>query len=130
MKTMNNPLLSVVRFVVLTLFMAIAANESFAQAPAQGNSRISGIVLDSAAAKGVEFASIALFNAADNKAVDGTTADESGKFAIVKVAPGSYKLMISFIGYKDKAVNVKVEKVKMWSLDRSSLLPVCRICRK
>jgi outer membrane receptor for ferrienterochelin and colicin len=112
MKTMNNPLLSVVRFVVLTLFMAIAANESFAQAPAQGNSRISGIVLDSAAAKGVEFASIALFNAADNKAVDGTTADESGKFAIVKVAPGSYKLMISFIGYKDKAVNVKVEKDK------------------
>lgn len=109
---MNNPLLSVVRFVVLTLFMAIAANQSFAQAPAQGNSRISGIVLDSAAAKGVEFASIALFNAADNKAVDGTTADESGKFAIAKVAPGSYKLMISFIGYKDKAVNVKVEKGK------------------
>jgi outer membrane receptor for ferrienterochelin and colicin len=112
MKTMNNPLLSVVRFVVLTLFVAIAANESFAQAPAQGNSKVSGIVLDSAAAKGVEFASIALFNAADNKAVDGTTADESGKFAIVKVAPGSYKLMISFIGYKDKAVNVKVEKDK------------------
>lgn len=109
---MNNPLLSVVRFVVLTLFMAIAANQSFAQDPAQGNSRISGIVLDSAAAKGVEFASIALFNAADNKAVDGTTADESGKFAIAKVAPGSYKLMISFIGYKDKAVNVKVEKGK------------------
>lgn len=109
---MNNLLLSAVRFVVLTLFLAIAAKLSFAQAPAQGNSKISGIVLDSAAAKGVEFASIALFNAADNKAIDGTTADENGKFAISKVAPGSYKLMISFIGYKDKAVNVKVEKGK------------------
>ena len=109
---MKNPLLSAVRFVVLTLFLAIAANQSFAQTPAQGNSKISGIVLDSAAAKGVEFASIALFNVADNKAIDGATADESGKFAISKVAPGSYKLMISFIGYKDKAVNVKVEKGK------------------
>lgn len=109
---MKNPLLSAVRFVVLTLILAIAANHSFAQAPAQGNSKISGIVLDSAAAKGVEFASIALFNVADNKAIDGTTADETGKFAISKVAPGAYKLMISFIGYKDKAVNVKVEKGK------------------
>ncbi len=109
---MNKPLLSAVRFAFLTLFLAIAAGESFAQAPAQGNSKISGIVLDSAAAKGVEFASIALFNVADNKAIDGTTADESGKFAIVKVAPGSYKLLISFIGFKDKAVNVKVEKGK------------------
>lgn len=109
---MKNPLLSAVRFIVLTLFLAIAANQSFAQTPTQGNSKISGIVLDSAAAKGVEFASIALFNVADNKAIDGTTADESGKFTISKVAPGSYKLMISFIGYKDKAVNVKVEKGK------------------
>lgn len=109
---MNSPLLSTIRFAFLTFFLAIAANHSFAQAPVEGNSKISGIVLDSAAAKGVEFASIALFNAADNKAVDGTTADESGKFTIAKVAPGSYKLMISFIGYKDKAVNVKVEKGK------------------
>nr|WP_229222369.1 outer membrane beta-barrel family protein [Dyadobacter endophyticus] len=109
---MKNPLLSVVRFAVLTLFLAIAANHSIAQAPVQGDSKISGIVLDSAAARGVEFASIALFNVADNKAIDGTTADESGKFAIVKVAPGTYKLMISFIGYKDKAVSVKVEKGK------------------
>lgn len=109
---MKNPLLSVVRFAVLTLFLAIAANHSIAQAPVQGDSKISGIVLDSAAARGVEFASIALFNAADNKAIDGTTADESGKFAIVKVAPGTYKLMISFIGYKDKALSVKVEKGK------------------
>jgi outer membrane receptor protein involved in Fe transport len=112
METMNYPLLSIIRFVVLTFFLAAAASRSFAQAPAPGNSKISGIVLDSAAAKGVEFASIALFNAADNKAVDGTTADETGKFAIAKVAPGSYKLMISFIGYKDKAVSVKVEKGK------------------
>ncbi|GGM82355.1 TonB-dependent receptor [Dyadobacter beijingensis] len=112
METMNNPLLSVVRIFVLTLFLAITATFTFAQAPAQGNSKISGIVLDSAAAKGVEFASVALFNVAENKPIDGTTADEMGKFAISKVAPGSYRLLISFIGYKDKSVDVKVEKGK------------------
>jgi outer membrane receptor protein involved in Fe transport len=110
---------------VFVVVLLTAANVTlFAQSPGQpaapildaspkGNSKISGIVLDSAAAKGVEFASIALFSVADNKAIDGTTADESGKFSINKVAPGSYKLLISFIGFKDKTVhNIKVEKGK------------------
>lgn len=109
---MNTSFLSAVRLALLTLFLGIAAHHTFAQAPAPGNSKISGIVLDSAAAKGVEFASIALFNVADSKVIDGTTADENGKFALAKVAPGAYRLMISFIGYKDKAVDVKVEKDK------------------
>lgn len=109
---MNTSFLSAVRLALLTLFLGIAAHHTFAQAPAPGNSKISGIVLDSAAAKGVEFASIALFNVADSKVIDGTTADENGKFALAKVAPGAYRLMISFIGYKDKAVDVKVEKGK------------------
>ncbi|MCF0075050.1 TonB-dependent receptor [Dyadobacter sp. CY261] len=119
---MNNPSLSATKLFVLTLFLAITASQTFAQAPAQGNSKISGIVLDSAAVKGVEFASIALFNAADNKAIDGTTADENGKFAISKVAPGAYRLLISFIGYKDKAVNVKVENGKNVDLGNVQLV--------
>ncbi|TLV01610.1 TonB-dependent receptor [Dyadobacter luticola] len=110
--------------MLVASFFCVLTLDSFAQAPAtaaspnletapKGNSKISGIVLDSAAAKGVEFASIALFNVADNKAVDGTTADETGKFAITKVAPGSYKLLISFIGFKDKTINnIQVEKGK------------------
>jgi outer membrane receptor protein involved in Fe transport len=110
---MKNPLLSTLRFAYLLFILSAFASYTFAQTPAQGNSKISGIVQDSAAAKGVEFASIALFNVADNKAVDGTTADENGKFAITKIAPGNYKLLISFIGYKDKAINnINVEKGK------------------
>ncbi|WP_409017696.1 TonB-dependent receptor domain-containing protein [Dyadobacter sp. CY323] len=104
--------------------MSFFATFSFGQAPAsapavltetapKGNSKISGIVLDSSAAKGVEFASIALFSVVGNKAIDGTTADETGKFSITKVAPGNYKLLISFIGFKDKTVdNIQIEKGK------------------
>ncbi len=79
----------------------------------KGNSKISGAVVDSVGHKGVEFASVALYNVSDNKVVDGTTADESGKFSMTKLAPGEYKLLISFIGYKEKTLNhIKVEKGK------------------
>ena len=79
----------------------------------KGNSKIIGAIQDSVNTKGIEFASIALFSVADNKAIDGTTADESGKFVINKIAAGNYKLLISFIGFKDKTVsNIKVEKGK------------------
>ncbi|WP_439556968.1 TonB-dependent receptor domain-containing protein [Dyadobacter sp.] len=121
---MKKTLLLIFKNSLLILLAAILCQNVNAQAPAgasqnavesaaKGNSKISGIVLDSAAAKGVEFASIALFSAAENKAIDGTTADENGRFTITKVAPGNYKLLISFIGFKDRTIdNVKVEKGK------------------
>ncbi|GGB98843.1 TonB-dependent receptor [Dyadobacter sediminis] len=120
------------RIALLAVALAAGTSKTMAQAPAQetseqtvkGNSRISGIVLDSAAAKGVEFASVALFSAADNKAIDGNTADETGKFSISKVAPGNYKLLVSFIGFKDKTIgNIRVEKgkdVELGSIQLSS----------
>jgi len=87
--------------------------------PPKGNSKISGFVSDSAAAKAVEFASIALVASADNKVIDGTVADENGKFELTGVAPGKYKVLISFIGFKDKSVdNISVEKGKDISLGK------------
>jgi outer membrane receptor protein involved in Fe transport len=71
-------------------------------APApQGNGRISGVVVDSASSKPVEFATIALINAS-GKTVDGTVTDEKGRFTLSRVANGSYTLNISFIGFDTK----------------------------
>ncbi|MFC6191113.1 TonB-dependent receptor domain-containing protein [Dyadobacter subterraneus] len=78
----------------------------------KGNSKISGIVSDSVAAKPVEFVSVALVNFSDNKVLDGAVGDEKGKFEISGVAAGKYKLLFSFIGFKDKSVNVTVENSK------------------
>ena len=107
------------------LLFLLSRVQGFAQAPVgseaitatettpKGNSKISGVIVDSTAAKGVEFASVALFTMADNKAVDGTVADENGKFSMTKIAPGSYRLLVSFIGFKEKTINnIKVEKGK------------------
>lgn len=77
----------------------------------KGTSRINGIILDSASAKGVEFASIALYNKTTGQAIDGTVADEKGKFELTKIVDGEFKILISFIGYSNKTIdNIKLGK--------------------
>ena len=133
-KTMKKLSLSVLKASFCAFILVVQIDRSLAQtvnvpasgaspvteATAKGNSKISGTIIDSTAAKGVEFASIALFNVATNAAIDGTTADENGKFSITKVAPGNYKLLISFIGFKDKAVN-SIQVVKGQDIDLGSV---------
>ncbi len=77
----------------------------------KGNSKITGFVVDSSVTKAVEFANIALYSKATNKPVDGTVADDKGKFTLNRVAVGEYKILVTFIGYENKTIdNIKVEK--------------------
>ena len=68
-------------------------------APA-GDGKLTGTVVEAGSAKPVPFATVALLNAATGKPVDGAAADEQGKFSLRRIAPGSYTLQISFVGYK------------------------------
>ncbi|GAB4038421.1 TonB-dependent receptor [Spirosoma gilvum] len=68
----------------------------------KGNGKIAGILMDSTTNKPVEYATIALINTQTNKPIDGTTADDKGRFSLTKLAPGTYKLQYSFIGYKTR----------------------------
>jgi outer membrane receptor protein involved in Fe transport len=68
----------------------------------RGNSKITGVLIDSLSGKPVEFATIALINTKTGKPIDGTTSDEKGKFALTRLAPGSYRLQYSFIGYRNR----------------------------
>jgi outer membrane receptor protein involved in Fe transport len=70
----------------------------------KGTARITGSVVDSTQAKAVEFASIALYNKTTEKAVDGTVADEKGKFALTKLVAGEYRVLISFVGFRNKTI--------------------------
>ena len=79
----------------------------------KGNSKITGYIIDSAASVAVEYANISLINKDTKKPVDGTMADEKGKFSLAKIAVGNYKLLISFIGFKSKIIdNIMIEKGK------------------
>ncbi|MES2519164.1 MAG: outer membrane beta-barrel family protein [Bacteroidota bacterium] len=86
---------------------------SFESNAPKGNSKITGYIIDSAATAAVEFANVALINRDTKKPVDGTIADEKGKFSMTKIAAGNYKLTISFIGFESKVIdNIVIEKGK------------------
>ncbi|MBC5994458.1 TonB-dependent receptor [Pontibacter cellulosilyticus] len=83
------------------------------QPTAKGEGKISGIIHDELTKAPVEFASVALVNKATGKIVNGSTTDSKGRFSIAEVAPGQYKLSISFVGYESMTVdNVALEKGK------------------
>jgi ferric enterobactin receptor len=90
----------------------------------KGSSKISGMLVDSASAKAVEFASVALYSKKSGQAVDGTVADEKGKFELTKVLEGEYKLLFSFIGYGNKTVdNITLAKGQQLDLGTIKLSP-------
>lgn len=68
--------------------------------------RITATILDSLTKKPIDYATVSLINAKDNKSVNGGVTDEKGKLTLQNVSPDSYKLMIGFMGYKTKSVLV------------------------
>jgi outer membrane receptor protein involved in Fe transport len=71
----------------------------------RGNAKLTGVIADSTTGKPVEFASIALINPQTKKPIDGTVADEKGKFTLTKLPQGDFQLLISFVGYRNKTIS-------------------------
>ncbi|HEX8425279.1 TonB-dependent receptor domain-containing protein [Hymenobacter sp.] len=74
----------------------------------KGAGRVTGTVLDAATKKPVQFATVALLPATGEKPIDGTAADERGRFVLKGLAPGSYRVQVSFLGYGNQMANVTV----------------------
>lgn len=87
-------------FLTGLIFQLQAQNEKF---------KIEGTLLDSISQKPVEFAAVGLWQ--NNKPIDGTLTDEKGRFKFSEKTAGTYKLMVSFIGYKPMSIeNVQVKE--------------------
>ena len=113
----------------LTLFICLfsiqlvfAQPPQYSKKPTKGIGKIAGTIVDSETQKPVEYATISLYDQTTGKLINGTVADDRGKFAIRELVDGMYKLEISFIGYevtemKDiemkKEKNVNVGKIKI-----------------
>lgn len=89
-------------------FFLLLSTYTFAQ---DGKGKITGTITDAASKEVVEFATIALVTS-DGKTIDGAVADMKGKFTLNKIAPGSYKLVVSFVGYETKSVDVEITDKK------------------
>src|SRR5687768_3136108 len=76
----------------------------------KGNGKVLGSVTDVETNQPVEYANVALLDPATQKPVNGAVCDDKGKFVIQKIAPGTYTVTISFIGYETQTIeNIKVE---------------------
>lgn len=64
------------------------------------NVTVSGLVKDQKDNSALPFASIILEKASDSSFVSGTYTDEQGRFTLLNVREGSYKLRIRYAGYK------------------------------
>ncbi|MBO0931800.1 TonB-dependent receptor domain-containing protein [Fibrella aquatilis] len=70
----------------------------------RGNGKITGVVIDSLTNKPVEFASVALINTQTNRPVDGAVCDAQGKFSMNRVLTGTFRLLVSFVGYRNQII--------------------------
>ena len=74
--------------------------------------RITVTVIDSVTKKPIDYASVSLTKAKDNKPVNGGVTDEKGKVVLQNITPDEYKLSIGFLGYKTKTMIVKTTPEK------------------
>ena len=100
--------------VIFISVLLLSGNLLFGQTAEslKGHGKISGIVRDSTNSQAVEFANIALIDPATKKPVNGSVADDKGKFTVAKIPNGNYFLDISFIGYNTKRIPVRIADKK------------------
>src|SRR5882757_2913040 len=67
--------------------------------------KISGTAIDSLSKKPMDYASVGLYRSGGKAPITGVITDEKGNFKLDNIKPGSYKLVITFIGYPDKIID-------------------------
>ena len=87
----------------------------------RGTGKMSGIVIDSLTRQPIEFASVALVNTATNRPIDGAVCDAQGRFTMSRVVPGTFRLLVSFVGYRNQVVPRVVVEAKGTALNLGSI---------
>ncbi len=107
----------------LCLFSGLVAAQS---TPLTSPYVVKGTVADSVSGKPVPFATVALL-APDSKPLGGTpitgaTTDEQGAFAIPKVSVGTYRLLVSSVGYRSKTIEKVLVSADLPAVNMGKLL--------
>ncbi|QJD94730.1 TonB-dependent receptor [Mucilaginibacter robiniae] len=67
--------------------------------------RISGTVIDSVTKKPLDYATVSIFRSGGKAPLNGVLTDDKGNFKLNNIAPGNYKITVSFIGYPTKTID-------------------------
>ncbi|MCU4173469.1 TonB-dependent receptor domain-containing protein [Carboxylicivirga sp. N1Y90] len=72
---------------------------------------VKGKIYDQKSKNPVEYATVAVYRSEDNSVVTGTITDNDGQFKIKGLQPGSFYIVVSFLGYDDMRYDdVLIEK--------------------
>jgi outer membrane receptor protein involved in Fe transport len=94
---------------LLLLFIAFSYLPAYSQL---GIGLISGTVIDSVNAEPVEFAAISIKPTGSNTILTSAMTDSAGGFKFEHIAIGNYQLECSYLGYKNKSIQVSLTKDK------------------
>lgn len=89
--------LRLISLVMLSCLMVLAVH---AQGKKEGESIITGRLVDSLSHQPIEYGTIGLFAPGSSTPVNGGITDSTGLFRLTNVAPGRYEITFDFLGYK------------------------------
>jgi hypothetical protein len=98
--------MKVLNLLVLCLCFCMGAQ---AQKPS-AKTEISGTATDSLTGKPMRTASVSLLAERDSAYVTATITDGDGHFRIRNVSPGAYRLLVTFVGYRNASRTVVVQR--------------------
>lgn len=99
-------------FLLLFSLLAGAASYSVAQKIVSGGkiTQVRGIVTDSISGKPLRSASVSLVKAQDSSYVTATLTDGDGQFLLRNVAAGTYRLLVTFVGYRNGSKRISIDR--------------------
>ena len=90
----------------------------------QVKGQISGRIKSKKDNRDIEYATVSLKNLKTNKLVEGTITNNKGKFLFENIVIGHYKIIISFIGYKNRILEIKTTESKPNFTDNNILISI------
>ncbi len=93
--------------IIITLSFV---NGLLASNPVKGE--ICGTVQDSITGKFIPYTTIRLFNVVDSTMIKGCITENTGRFCLTDIDYGSYYLVIDFIGYNRKNIDISLDNKK------------------
>jgi outer membrane receptor protein involved in Fe transport len=90
---------------LMTVVAAFCFSGVAAAQPGGGSGVVVGQVFDADSKSPVEFANVVLLVLPESTQVTGTVTDKTGAFRLDGLKPGRYCVEVSFVGYREKAVN-------------------------
>jgi hypothetical protein len=91
---------SFIRLIILLIWLPCISYAQEASGAGPKIGKLSGKVVDATTKEPVEYASIAVLNRQDSSLVTGTVTDLQGNFMLEDIPPGTYRIRVSFMGYR------------------------------